>query len=217
MSTLAKALVAFSVFAAALGQVLGCLPGENPTIVSQSIFPVFEPTGDLTNLTLTYFTCPSRHSQVERGQRVRPDWDYSEPRAAPIDVCGIMDSSAVFASTFSCNQAAGDQPTLADCAEITNTITDNLIRPMMVTIPALSGLAMSLLSNVFLNDDMDDTYETCLHTISDMNFDIMEECPGPVRDGFIGSVRSLIQPGVQNWEVQYADFLFFISAALTML
>lgn len=40
---------------------------------------------------------------------------------------------------------------------------------MTVTIPALSGLVVSLLNNtcafVFLNDDANDTYDTCLHTI----------------------------------------------------
>ncbi|KAF8212754.1 hypothetical protein K438DRAFT_1170052 [Mycena galopus ATCC 62051] len=79
---------------------------------------------------------------------------------------------------------------------------------MEVVIPALSGLIVSLLNNtcamVFLNDDVNDTYQTCLHTIPDMAQDISEECIGE-QDGFIGSVRSPIQPGVQNWEVQMAS------------
>ncbi|KAJ7763419.1 hypothetical protein B0H16DRAFT_1718649 [Mycena metata] len=196
----------------------GCLPDEDATIVSESLFPVADTTGPpvigevLTNLTLTYYTCPSlQAAQNRRREGTR--------QSAPIDINGIMDSSAVFASTFHCDQAAASIPTLRDCGNIETIVIDNLIRPMVVVIPALSGLAVSLPNNtcamVFLNDDANDDYETSLHTIPDMDFDIMEVCPGPFKDGFIGSVRSPVQPGVQNWEVRITASSFLPDSAGT--
>ncbi|KAJ7192399.1 hypothetical protein GGX14DRAFT_406350 [Mycena pura] len=193
-----SALVLFVLFTAATSlHAPGCLPDEDATIVSQAMFPAPDPnTGleTLTNLTLTFYTCPSRQAQTQPGQ--------SE---TPIDICGIMDSSAVFSSTITCLQAPGNLPTVRDCNNIDTAVIDSFSRPMIVTIPPLSGLAVSLPNNtcafVFLNDDANDTYDTCLHTIPDMGQDIMEECP-PAQDGFIGTIRSPIQPGVQNWEVR---------------
>ncbi|KAJ7107781.1 hypothetical protein C8R44DRAFT_885183 [Mycena epipterygia] len=213
-------LVAFILFTVAASlHPPGCLPDEDATIVSESIFQVPNPnTGEtFTNLTLTYFTCPSRQAQAHDGQPKEGGLQTGEEHLralkrqsqTPIDICGILDSSEVFTSTFNCDQASGDLPTLRDCANIDTAVVDSLIRPMSVTIPALSGLIVSLVNNtcamVFLNDDANDNYATCLHTIPDMDFDIMEECPPPFRDGFIGSVRSPIQPGVQNWEVHIAS------------
>ncbi|KAJ6564183.1 hypothetical protein B0H19DRAFT_1258663 [Mycena capillaripes] len=191
-----SALVVFILFKLAASiHAPGCLPDEDATIVSESIFQVPDPnTGEtFTNLTLTYFTCPSRQTQAQPSQS-----------ATPIELCGIMDSSAVFSTP-------GNLPTLRDCSNIDTAIIDSFIRPMTVTIPALTGLVVSLFNNtcafVFLNDDPNDTYDTCLHTIPDMGFDIMEECP-PAHDGFIGSVRSPIQPGLQNWEVRIVSSSF---------
>ncbi|KAK7470136.1 hypothetical protein VKT23_001576 [Stygiomarasmius scandens] len=193
------ALVALTILvtAAASLHVPGCLPNEDATIVSESTFQVPDLNSGPFELILTYFTCPSRERALQNGTLKRRDQNL-------IEICGIMDSSQVFAGTFNCDQAPVDQPTIEDCSAIDDVITDSLIRPMVVTIPALSGLVVSLLNNscafVFLNDDTNDTYDTCLHTIPDVGFDITEECP-QVRDGFIGSVRSPVQPGVQNWEL----------------
>ncbi|KAF7350098.1 hypothetical protein MVEN_01311900 [Mycena venus] len=182
-------------------QFPGCLPDEDATIVENPSFPVFSPTGQITNLTLTYFTCPSRQAQAE-------------PEGAPINICGIMDSSEVFAGTFNCDQAPGDLPKLADCGDIDTVVFDNLIRPMELSVPAQSGLAVSLPNNtcaiVFLNDDGHDNYQTCLDDVVQILDDLRNAggCPGPLRDGFIGSVRSPIQPGVQNWEVRITSSSF---------
>ncbi|KAJ7619025.1 hypothetical protein B0H17DRAFT_1152239 [Mycena rosella] len=97
-----SALVVFILLTAAASlHVPGCLPDEDATIVSESIFQVPDPTtGEtFTNLTLTYFTCPSRQAQ---GQSEEPEESRALKRQsqAPIDLCGIMDSSAVFSSTF---------------------------------------------------------------------------------------------------------------------
>ncbi|KAJ7040601.1 hypothetical protein C8F04DRAFT_1253920 [Mycena alexandri] len=72
-----------------------------------------------------------------------------------------------------------------DCGNINTIATDNLIRVMIVVIPALSGLAVSLPNNtcamLFLNDNINDDYEASLHTI------VYLKCPGPFKDGSIGS------------------------------
>ncbi|KAJ7454211.1 hypothetical protein FB451DRAFT_1184962 [Mycena latifolia] len=184
------AFVAFILLTVASSAHLpGCLPDEDATIISESIFQVPDPTTTgvpFTNLTLTYFTCPSRQAQVQHAQL--------DERQAPIDLCGFMDDGGIFSTcTFSCDQALGDEPTLGDCENIMTAVVDSVIRPMTVTIPALSGVAVSLLNNtcavVFFNDDDNETYDTCLTAISDMSFFITEECPQP-RDGFIGSVLS---------------------------
>ncbi|KAJ7758047.1 hypothetical protein B0H16DRAFT_659271, partial [Mycena metata] len=158
----------------------GCFPDEVATVVSESIYPVVlqapPVTGEVANLTLTFYTCPSRQADGGGDRRKRQS-------TQPVDICGIMDSSAVFESTFTCAQSSDNLPTLRDCGDFVDVVTDNLIRPLMVTIPARSGLAVSLFNNTcafaFLNDDFTDDYETCLHTISDMDFDIEEECPPP--------------------------------------
>ncbi|KAF7346815.1 hypothetical protein MSAN_01820600 [Mycena sanguinolenta] len=135
--------------------------------------------------------------------------DQTWKRQTPIELCGIMDSSAVFESTFNCTQGPTNLPKFSDCLDIDDAITDSLIRPMEVVLPPRSGLVVSLINNtcafVFLNDDAEDTYQTCLHAIPDMAADMSESvCPN-IEDGFIGSVRSLVQPGVQNWEVHIAS------------
>ncbi|KAJ7763483.1 hypothetical protein B0H16DRAFT_1527954 [Mycena metata] len=44
----------------------GCLPDEVATVVSESIYPVVlqapPVTGEVANLTLTFYTCPSRQA-----------------------------------------------------------------------------------------------------------------------------------------------------------
>ncbi|KAJ6534941.1 hypothetical protein B0H19DRAFT_1080348 [Mycena capillaripes] len=149
----------------------------------------------------TYFTCPSRQAQ-------------GEPEGAPIGVlCG--NGGEAFAGTFNCDQAPGDLPKPADCGAIDTVVFDNLIRPMSLIVPPQSGIAVSLLNNtcaiVFLNDDGHDTYQTCLDEVVQILDDLSEfgRCPGPLRNGFVGSVRSPIQPGVQNWEVRIASSKFF--------
>nr|GAT44518.1 predicted protein [Mycena chlorophos] len=183
--------------AAQLQAVPGCLATEPAIIINQTIFDVFLPSGAQTNLTLTSFTCPSR-------QALGP-----APPGTPIELCGLMDSSSVFQGTFSCTQGTTGLPLFSDCDLMSNTVVDNLIRPLEITIAPEAGLIVSMDSNtcamVFLNDDVDDTYQTCLHTIPDLAFDISEECPNPIENGFIGSVRSLVEPGVQNWEVHIAS------------
>ncbi|KAF7335635.1 hypothetical protein MVEN_02218400 [Mycena venus] len=200
-------LIGFILFAVAtaLQNVPGCLPDEQATVVTQSIFSVPDPTappgpGLFTNLTLTYFTCPSRQAPAQSNQ-------------PPIQICGAMDGSEVFfTATFSCDQAPGNEPKLGDCANINTAVVDSIIRPMTITIPARSGIIMSLFNNtctyVLLNDDANDTYQTCLNSIPDVGFDITEECPQQ-QDGFIGSVRSAIQPGGAELGIAHCSVGFF--------
>lgn len=110
-----SALIAFILITAAASlHVPGCLPDEDATIVSESTFQVPDPTTHeetFTNLTLTYFTCPSRQAQAQdeqpeehdlqnsilRGSRSRGPGALKHQSQTPIDLCGIMDSSEVFA------------------------------------------------------------------------------------------------------------------------
>ncbi|KAJ7196219.1 hypothetical protein GGX14DRAFT_403420 [Mycena pura] len=91
----------------------GCLPDEEVTIVENSSFPVFFPTGKTSNLTVTAFTCPSRQA-------------LAEPEGAPIDVDGLMENGAVFFGTFYCDEAPGGLPKLADCLDIDTAVFDRL-------------------------------------------------------------------------------------------
>ncbi|KAF7329444.1 hypothetical protein MKEN_00206500 [Mycena kentingensis (nom. inval.)] len=188
----------------------GCAPSEIPTIASQQVFPLFNTsTGNLVDLTLTWYACASR------GVPAAP--------TPPIELCGIMDSSAVFSGTFDCTQGTTGLPKFGDCLVLQDIIIDNLIRPMEIAIPPLQALVVTLADNntcatVFLNDDANDTYQTCIHTIPDMAFVISEMCPGPLQDGFVGSVRSPVQPGVQNWEVQWVhSFAWTLESTLNQL
>ncbi|KAJ7765949.1 hypothetical protein DFH07DRAFT_359440 [Mycena maculata] len=223
--TSTSALVAFILFAVVASlNVPGCLPDGDATIVSEAIYQVPDPNTGLetfTNLTLVYFSCVS--SQPEESKR---------QSQTPIDLCGIMESSEVFDSefprrprdllrvhdpsihpyppgTFICTQGPTDLPTLGDCANIDTAVVDSLIRPMTVIIPPLSGLALHLVNStcalVFLNDDANNTYETCLTSIPDVYMDMVESECLQTQNGFIGSVRSPIEPGVQDWELHAVD------------
>ncbi|KAK7043410.1 hypothetical protein R3P38DRAFT_242737 [Favolaschia claudopus] len=208
-------LILFGAAGALALHVPGCAPGEDASVVSESVFQVPDPNAGfaLTNLMLAYFTCASRQALFRNASK----------HQTLIDLCGIMDSSSVFSSTFNCIQGPGPNPKVRDCLDVAAAVTDSesaflsarcllrqhlflpgFIRPMEVVIPALEGLAVSMANNscafVFLNDDANDDYSTCFHTIPDMAQDIGEECIGE-QDGFVGFVRSPIQPGVQNWEV----------------
>ncbi|KAF7351741.1 hypothetical protein MSAN_01607300 [Mycena sanguinolenta] len=200
----------FFVVAASLQNVPGCLPGEKATIVSQSVFgdiPILSPgVGGVTNATITFFTCPSRDSPVVA------------PPSTPIDVCGLIDNSEPLfgEGTFNCTQGPTNEPTLAECGIIDDMLQDSFARTAEVVIPPRSGAVMSIFNNscvfVFLNDDTNDTYSVCVGTISEMNtFTAEEECFSVAQDGFRGSYRSPVQPGVQNWEwhIAYAPDLDF--------
>ncbi|KAJ7059414.1 hypothetical protein C8F01DRAFT_1231908 [Mycena amicta] len=198
---LTSALFAFLLLTETMSlNVPGCLPDEDATITSQSIYSVPDPTiniGGFTNLTMTFFTCPSRQT---RGRAL-------QERQTPIDICGPINNGEVFDGlfTFTCDQTSASVPKLADCNDIDTAIVDSFLRPMPVTVPALSGVVMTLRNNtcafVFLNDDANDIYDICFQNMPDLGFNIMEECPTPQHDGFVGSVRSPVQPGVQNWEL----------------
>ncbi|KAJ6614042.1 hypothetical protein B0H10DRAFT_1950962 [Mycena sp. CBHHK59/15] len=159
------------------------------------------PLTRVTNLTMTYFTCPGRQTRAPEGRAL-------QERQTPINICGPINNGEVFDGlfTFTCNQTSGNLPKLGDCNIIDGAIVDSFLRPMPVTIPALSGVVMTLLNNtcafVFPNDDANDIYDICFQNMPDLGFNIMEECPTPQHDGFVGSVRSPVQPGVQNWELQ---------------
>jgi hypothetical protein len=93
----------------------GCAPGKFATIVNQTILVVPDTTPrsqEFINLTLTYFTCPSRQAQAgaqdERPEERDLQNDISsgsrhfQPRAlkhrssTPIDINGTMGSSEIF-------------------------------------------------------------------------------------------------------------------------
>ncbi|KAJ7187271.1 hypothetical protein C8R46DRAFT_1025159 [Mycena filopes] len=118
-------LAAASVAAAFLHNAPGCVPDETATIFSESVFPVVlqapPVTGQIANLTLTAYTCPSR----ETSAAARLGTGKRRQNAKPIDVCGIMDSSAVFASAFDCTQSQGTLPTLKDCTDFATLVIDS--------------------------------------------------------------------------------------------
>ncbi|KAJ7121822.1 hypothetical protein C8R43DRAFT_1150635 [Mycena crocata] len=187
----------------------GCLPDEPATITSQSVFQVPDPTTSgepFTELTLTGFTCASR----QPGARARFGVTrvVRDDAGAPIDLCGVVENGEIFhaGSTFNCDQSEVGFPPVRDCDNIQTAVVESTIRPMRFTIPARAGLIVSLRNNtcafVFLNDDGEDTYSTCLVAIPDTAFAIQEECPHPARDGFIGSVHSPVREGGPNWELR---------------
>ncbi|KAJ7454606.1 hypothetical protein B0H11DRAFT_2287903 [Mycena galericulata] len=175
-----------------------CPPDEQANVVSESMFPVVSPFGNnpTINLTLTYFTCPSLQAQARRGALKR----QSE---APIDVCpGLQDG---FDATFGCSP--GDQPPFGDCENIDDTVVDNLIRPLELFIPPLSGVVVTLFNNtcafVFSNNDASDTYEMELECIPDalLNIQNSKSCLGKKEQGpaFGLSVPSPANPNGANW------------------
>jgi hypothetical protein len=133
-----SALVAFILLGVATAfHVPGCLPDEDVTILSAPVFPVIDPTTEtFTNLTITYFTCPSRQAQASERQS-----------QTSIELCGIMESGQVFDSklvgsvprpapgllfihcnllgTFTCDQVLGDQPTFNDCDNFDAGVVDS--------------------------------------------------------------------------------------------
>ncbi|KAF8150462.1 hypothetical protein K438DRAFT_1988423 [Mycena galopus ATCC 62051] len=94
--------------------------------------------------------------------------------------------------TFNSTQGPTDQPTIKDCSRIDDAVADSLGQFTEIIIPPRAYVVLSLFNDsyvlTFLNDDMNDTYDTCVGAIA--------------QDGFLGSYRSAIQPGVQNWEWQ---------------
>ncbi|KAJ7210928.1 hypothetical protein GGX14DRAFT_394546 [Mycena pura] len=120
---------------------------------------------------------------------------------APIDVCpGLQDA---FGATFGCS--LGDQPLLGDCLIIDDTVVDNLIRPLGLFIPPLSGVVVTLFNNtcafVFSNNDSNDTYEMELECIPDalLNIDNSESCRGKEQGPAFGlSVPSPDNPNGAN-------------------
>ncbi|KAJ6477005.1 hypothetical protein C8R45DRAFT_368719 [Mycena sanguinolenta] len=189
-------LAALYTLAASLQNLPGCLPGEQANIVSQTRYSVPDlPTGiPLTNATATLFTCPSREAPGD------------SPPSAPIGLpCTFND---IFSEgTSNCTQGPTDQPTIKDCSRIDDAIGDSFAQGMNINIPPRAGVVLSLFNDscvlIFLNDDTNDTYGTCIGGISSLypiianDFDWL--CPD-VQDGFLGSYHSVIQPGVQNWE-----------------
>ncbi|KAJ7509100.1 hypothetical protein B0H11DRAFT_2270613 [Mycena galericulata] len=174
---------------------------EDATILSEAVYSVPNPTTntEFTNLTMTYFTCPSLQTRALEGRAL-------QERQTMINICGPIGNGVVFDGqfNFTCNQTSGNLPKLGDCENIDTAIVDSFLRPELVTVPALSGVVMTLQNNtcafVFMNDDANDTYDICFQNMPDLGFNIMEECPQPQHDGFIGSV-SPDQPGAQNWEL----------------
>ncbi|KAJ6484199.1 hypothetical protein C8R45DRAFT_1000407 [Mycena sanguinolenta] len=193
-----SALLAFMFLTvAATLNVPTCPPGEQANVVSESMFPVVSPFGNnpTINLTLTYFTCPSLQAQARR-RALKSQGD------APIDVCtGLQDA---FEATFGCSP--GDQPSFGDCENIDDTVVDNLIRPMELSIPPLSGVVVTLFNNtcafVFSNNDANDTYEMELECIPDalLNIQNSESCRGKEQGPAFGlSVPSPANPNGANW------------------
>ncbi|KAJ7615401.1 hypothetical protein FB45DRAFT_1064339, partial [Roridomyces roridus] len=210
-STTILSLGLFFSTAASLQVPVGCTPNSDATILSQSVFSVTDVTvppkageDPTTNLTLTYFTCPGLGSG-------------SSVAGTPIFLGNVMRESVANpdAFTWNCDQAPVPVPTLADCGNIDTDVIDSLIRPMDIVVPSSSGVIVSLASNtcamVFLNTDLVDTYDMELEDICDMDSNIMEICPRPFADGFMGSViseRSPQEPGNLNWEVHIVSSSF---------
>ncbi|KAJ7928387.1 hypothetical protein B0H13DRAFT_1860581 [Mycena leptocephala] len=179
--------------AASLQKVPGCLSGEQATLTSQTRYVVpdllFPPKSDgipLTNATATFFTCPSREAQGDA------------PLSTPIDLHGPFNNRIFFEEgTFNCTQGATDQPTIKDCSRMDDAVVDS--KPTQIIIPPHAGVVLSL------NDDTSDTYDTCVGAISSFYPIIIIDSDGlcpQAQDGFLGSYRPAIQPGIQNWEWQ---------------
>ncbi|KAJ6453332.1 hypothetical protein C8R45DRAFT_1223189 [Mycena sanguinolenta] len=192
---LASTLVPFALFtvAASLQNVPGCLPDEQAIIVSHSVFddiPILPAgVGGFTNATITFFTYPSRETAGVA------------PASTPIDVCGLI---------------VNDEPLFGHWGVIDQMLPDSFARTAEVVIPPRPGVVMSIFNNscvfVFLNDDTNNPYSACVGTISEMNTFMEEEFfPEALADGFLGSYRSPVQPGEQNWEwhIAYAPDLDF--------
>ncbi|KAJ7792150.1 hypothetical protein B0H14DRAFT_2932711 [Mycena olivaceomarginata] len=193
-----SALLAFMFLTVAASlNVPTCPPGEQANVVSESMFPVVSPFGNnpTINLTLTYFTCPSLQAQARRGA-------LKSQSEAPINVClGLQDGSE---ATFGCSP--GDQPSFGDCSDIDDTVVDNLIRPLELFIPPLSGVVVTLFNNtcafVFSNNDANDIYEMELECIPDalLNIHNSESCRGKEQGPAFGlSVPSPANPNGANW------------------
>ncbi|KAJ7688089.1 hypothetical protein B0H14DRAFT_3053785 [Mycena olivaceomarginata] len=191
-----SALLAFMFLTVAASlNVPTCPPGEQANVVSESMFPV-SPFGNnpTINLTLTYFTCPSFRLRLGGGIKSQSE--------APIDVClGLQDGSE---ATFGCSP--GDQPSFGDCSDIDDTVVDNLIRPLELFIPPLSGVVVTLFNNtcafVFSNNDANDIYEMELECIPDalLNIHNSESCRGKEQGPAFGlSVPSPANPNGANW------------------
>ncbi|KAJ7191796.1 hypothetical protein GGX14DRAFT_597037 [Mycena pura] len=211
------ALLAFMFLTVAASlNVPTCAPGEQANVVSESMFPVVRPllinsalpvvspfgNNPTITLTLTFFTCPSlqtHQAQARRGALKR----QSE---APIDVCPRLQEG--FGATFGCGP--GDQPSFGDdCAIIDDTVGDNLIRPLELLIPPLSGVVVTLFNNtcafVFSNNDANDTYEMELECIPDalLNIENSESCRGKEQGPSFGlSVPSPANPNGANWALE---------------
>ncbi|KAF7339037.1 hypothetical protein MVEN_01979900 [Mycena venus] len=208
-----SALVTFILLAGAASlHVPPCLPDEDATILSQPMFPVVDPSSLQTiNLTLTYFTCPSRQVQPQNANTMK------RQSQTPVDLCTLMEGGQVQeGSIFSCEQAPGEEPTNIDCSNIDDTVIDNLVRGMTIIVPPLSGVIVTIQNNTcaltFSNNDLTVTLETCLEAISDMYSNIaLGGCHiiPPAPDGFIGSIRSIHSPGnsfLQNWQLNILSF-----------
>ncbi|KAJ7281146.1 hypothetical protein C8J57DRAFT_1300949 [Mycena rebaudengoi] len=220
--TPASALVALLLLIGAASlHVPGCLPDEDATIVSEAMFEVPDIVVmpfRFKNLTITHFTCPSRQSLAQRKPSERRDLqsgirtggthhNLERQTPTPIQLCGIMGGSELFKSKFNCDQSSGNEPTLSDCGIFATEVIDSFVRPMMVNLPPRAGLVISLFNNtcafVFLNDDVKDTYATCVESITDIFDNMANKCHSR-RDGFIGSVQSRHSPGhpsMFNWAV----------------
>ncbi|KAJ7807781.1 hypothetical protein B0H13DRAFT_2386230 [Mycena leptocephala] len=116
-------------------------------------------------------------------------------------------SADEFEATFGCSP--GDQPSFGDCSNIDDTVVDNLIRPLELFIPPLSGVVVTLFNNtcafVLSNNDADDTYEMELECIPDalLNIQNSESCRGKKQGPAFGlSVPSPANPNGANWALE---------------
>ncbi|KAJ7261507.1 hypothetical protein C8J57DRAFT_1336424 [Mycena rebaudengoi] len=208
--TPASALVALLLLTGAASlHVPGCLPDEDATIVSEAMFEV----PDIVAMpfrfkisTITHFTCPSRQALAQQKPSERQDLqggvriggthhNLERQTPTPIQLCGIIGGSELFKSKFNCEQSSANEPTLNDCGIFATEVID-------------SEFLISLFNNtcvfVFLNNDVSNTYATCVESITDIFDNMANECHSR-RDGFIGSVQSRRSPGnpsALNWAVK---------------
>ncbi|KAJ7264648.1 hypothetical protein C8J57DRAFT_1331632, partial [Mycena rebaudengoi] len=154
-----------------------------PVIVSEAMFEVPDIVAmpfRFKNLTITHFTCPSRQAPAQQKPSERQDLQSGirtggthhnlERRSpTPIQLCGIMGGSELFKSKFNCEQSSGNEPTLNDHGIFATEVIDSFVRPMTVTLPPRAGLVISFFNNtcgfVFLNNDVSNTYATCVESI----------------------------------------------------
>ncbi|KAJ7277770.1 hypothetical protein C8J57DRAFT_1307985 [Mycena rebaudengoi] len=184
--TPASALVALLLFTGAASlHVPGCLPDEDATIVSEAMFEAPDIVAipfRFKNLTITRFTCPSREALAQQKPSERQDLQSG------IRTGGTHHNLERHSPTpiQLCGMMGGSELFKSKF----NCEYDSLFN--------------NTCAFVFLNDDVNNTYATCVESITDIFDNMANECHSR-RDGFIGSVQSRRSPGnpsMLNWAVK---------------